>query len=72
MALEAFEKHNASEISESVKNLHEGVQMTKSALLKVFAKHGIVSISPIGEKFDPNLHDAVYEVPHDQVKSMFI
>lgn len=66
LALEAFEKDN-KEIDENAKNLCEGVNMIKTVLLKVFAKHGIVPISPEGEKFDPNLHDAIYEIAHDKV-----
>ena len=69
LALEAFEKDKSGDsLDESAKNLREGVHMTKAALLKVFAKHGVVPVSPEGELFDPNLHDAIFEVPHDQTQ----
>lgn len=38
--------------------------MTETQLLKVFSKHGLKQISPSeGDAFDPNFHDAVFQVP---------
>lgn len=48
---------------EPVKNLIGGVEMTNRELLNVFERHGIKRIDPKGEKFDPNLHQAMFEVP---------
>ena len=31
--------------------------------MKVLEKHGVKKIEPLGEKFDPNKHQAMYEVP---------
>ncbi|VDK62949.1 unnamed protein product [Anisakis simplex] len=56
------------ETNPQIKSLHEGVEMTRTVLEKVFAKHGLVKMSPEGEKFDPNLHEAVFQVPKDQSK----
>jgi molecular chaperone GrpE len=36
-------------------------------LLKVLEKHGVKRFEPIGERFDPNLHQAMYEVPDNSV-----
>lgn len=42
----------------------EGVELTLKELISVFKKHGIEPISPeIGEKFDPQLHQAMFEAP---------
>lgn len=42
----------------------EGVELTMRELLNVFKKHGIELIAPeVGEKFDPNLHEAMFEAP---------
>lgn len=49
--------------NESVKALVEGVELTERELLKVLEKHGVKRFSPLGEKFDPNMHQAMYEVP---------
>jgi molecular chaperone GrpE len=52
---------------EGVKSLIDGVDLTERELLKVMEKHGIKRIDPQGEKFDPNFHQAVYEVPDSSV-----
>ncbi len=42
----------------------EGVELTMRELVSVFKKHGIEPISPqVGEKFDPQLHEAMFEAP---------
>ncbi|CAL1546047.1 unnamed protein product [Lymnaea stagnalis] len=45
-------------------NLYQGLNMTETQLIKVFNKHGLESIAPKeGEKFDPNFHEALFQVP---------
>ncbi len=41
----------------------EGVKLTERELAGVFERHGIEKIEPMGEKFDPNLHEAMFEIP---------
>ena len=44
--------------------LIEGVELTLRELKNVFAKHGITVITPeLGEKFDPQRHEAMFEAP---------
>ena len=45
-----------------VKALIEGVELTERELLKSLEKNGVKKFSPEGEKFDPNVHQAMYEV----------
>jgi molecular chaperone GrpE len=45
------------------KNLLEGVEMTERELLSVLDKNGVKKINPEGERFDPNQHQAMFEVP---------
>jgi molecular chaperone GrpE len=45
-----------------VKALIEGVELTERELMKVLEKYGVTKFSPEGEKFDPNLHQAMYEI----------
>lgn len=59
-ALPAEERENAGEIE---KNLIFGVEVTQKELLQVFNRHGIKKIETVGHKFDPNYHQAIYEVP---------
>ncbi len=46
-----------------VKALIEGVELTERELLKSLEKNGVKKFSPEGEKFDPNVHQAMYEIP---------
>jgi len=48
----------------SVQSLIEGVEVTERQLLAAFERHGVKEITPQpGEKFDANLHEAMFEVP---------
>lgn len=69
MALESSKEVKGS--SPEIKTLYEGVSMTKEILMKIFAKHGLVAVSPDGQKFDPNLHEAIFEIPQEQVGLFF-
>jgi molecular chaperone GrpE len=51
----------------SVQGVIDGVELTERELLKTLEKHGVKKFSPQGEKFDPNLHQAMYEVPNADV-----
>jgi len=42
--------------------LLEGVEMTERELLNVMERHGITRLEPKGERFDPNVHQAMFEV----------
>lgn len=47
--------------------LIEGVELTGRELLKTLEKHGVRKLSPLGERFDPNLHQAMFEIPNPEV-----
>ena len=47
--------------------LIEGVEMTERAMLAAFERHGVKKLTPEGEKFDPNFHQAMFEVPNAEV-----
>lgn len=52
-----------------LKNLFDGLKMTETQLQKVFGKHGLFKIAPSeGEKFDPNFHEALFQVPTSDKK----
>ncbi len=44
-------------------SLWQGVEMTERELLAALERHGIKRLDPVGEKFDHNLHQAMFEVP---------
>ena len=43
--------------------LRAGVEMTGRELIGVLERHGVKRVDPAGQKFDPNLHQAMFEVP---------
>jgi molecular chaperone GrpE len=51
----------------AIKSHIEGVELTERELAKVMEKHGIRKFDPQGQKFDPNLHQAMFEVPDASV-----
>ncbi len=65
-ALDSVPHRVADEIG-LVKSLAEGVAMTQKALAACFERHKIAKVTPeIGEKFDHNLHQAMFEVESEQ------
>jgi molecular chaperone GrpE len=66
-ALDAVTPELRETADPAVKALIEGVELTERELLKVLEKHGVKKLEPLGGKFDPNLHQAMYEVPDPSV-----
>jgi molecular chaperone GrpE len=66
-ALKAFDNELREKAEAGVKALLDGVELTERELLKVMEKHGIARIEPKGQKFDPNLHQAMFEIPDPSV-----
>ena len=52
-----------SQLSEPVKNLIIGLEIVEKEIINTFEKHNLKEISPLNEKFDYNLHQAMFEVP---------
>jgi len=50
-----------------IKSHIEGVEITERELHKVMERHGVRKFDPQGQKFDPNLHQAMLEVPDPSV-----
>jgi molecular chaperone GrpE len=50
-----------------IKSHIEGVELTERELMKVMEKNGIKRFDPQGQKFDPNLHQAMMQVPDPSV-----
>lgn len=51
----------------ALKTLADGIALTGKSLMQVFEKHGIRRIEPLGERFDPNLHEALFETADPSV-----
>jgi molecular chaperone GrpE len=53
--------------SEGLSSLLEGVELTEKDLLSRLARFNVKPIEPEGKKFDPNMHEALFEVPDESV-----
>lgn len=62
-ALAAMPADAREQADEATRNLLAGVELTERELLKVFARYNIRKVETVGAKFDPNLHQALFEVP---------
>jgi molecular chaperone GrpE len=51
------------------KALVEGIELTERDLLKTLERHGVKRLEPQGQKFDPHMHQAMFEVPNPDVPS---
>jgi molecular chaperone GrpE len=58
-ALDSLPESEAKD--DRTKNLLAGVAATERELLAAFERHGLKRIDPMGEKFDHNFHQAVFE-----------
>ncbi|MBV9394302.1 MAG: nucleotide exchange factor GrpE [Methylobacteriaceae bacterium] len=51
----------------AIRSLIEGVEVTERDFLSRLTRHGVKKLDPQGERFDPNLHEALFEVPDESV-----
>jgi molecular chaperone GrpE len=65
LAAAPTELHESAEAG--VKPLLEGVELTERELAKALEKHGVRRLEPMGQKFDPHVHQAMFEVPDASV-----
>jgi molecular chaperone GrpE len=66
-ALDAVPAEARAAADPGLKALIEGVELTERSLHNALEKHGVKRFDPAGEKFDPNVHQAMYEVPDPSV-----
>jgi molecular chaperone GrpE len=66
-AVDAVPAEDKATADAGLKSLIEGVELTERSLHKTLEKHGVKKLDPVGEKFDPNFHQAMYEIPDSSV-----
>lgn len=66
-AIQAVPADKRESGSDEFKALIEGVEMTERELLKALDNAGVKKFNPEGEKFDPNKHQAMFEMPNPEV-----
>lgn len=68
IALESVpEAERTNDANPQLKNLYTGLTMTRSEMTSAFKRHGLEPFDPIGQVFDPNQHQALFQAPmHDK------
>jgi molecular chaperone GrpE len=49
--------------------MKEGIEMTSKILIDVLKKNGLEELDPVGEKFDPNMHEALAMIPNPEIEN---
>ncbi|XP_043368423.1 grpE protein homolog 1, mitochondrial isoform X2 [Dermochelys coriacea] len=62
-ATESVPKEELKDENPHLKNLYDGLVMTEVQIQKVFKKHGLLKLNPVGAKFDPYEHEALFHAP---------
>lgn len=53
----------AARADQAVANVITGIEMTEREVFNVFSKYGIAQVEALGQKLDPNKHQAMVEIP---------
>ncbi len=64
-ALASLPARQPEQADSPAKALAEGIEVTHRDFLSRLDKYGVKKIDPLGAKFDPNLHEALFEVPSE-------
>ena len=67
-ALSTIDEKARGAMGDNAKNLLDGLELTEKDLIAVFSRHGIRAVPGQGSKFDPNVHQAVAQIPSDEIK----
>lgn len=66
-ALDTVPEEHRVNADETLKALLDGVDMTSRDMSNQLTKHGVEKIEPEGEKFNPNFHQAMFEIPDPSI-----
>jgi len=66
-AIDAIPAETRQAAEAGFKALLEGVEITERGMLSALERHGVKKLDPQGERFDPNFHQAMFEVPNPEV-----
>lgn len=67
-AMQAAGPDDNTDQSETLTALMTGIELSWTEIQSVIEKHGIKQVNPVGEKFDYNLHQAMFEMPTNDVE----
>ena len=67
-ALHTIDGQARDELGDNARNLVEGIELTEKELTSVLARHKVNTVAGVGSKFDPNVHQAVANIPHPEIE----
>ena len=68
-AIESVPADARQAVEGALKSVLEGIELTERDLLNTLERHGIKKLNPVGQKFDPNFHQAMMEIQDTTVPS---
>jgi molecular chaperone GrpE len=67
-ALLTLDGKTRDDMGANAKNLLDGIELTEKDLILTLSRHGVKPVLGVGSKFDPNVHQAVAQIPSDEEK----
>ena len=68
-AIDAVPMHVRDSADPILKSFVEGIELTERDFLSRLGRFGVKKLEPMGKRFDPNMHEALFEIPDDTVAS---
>lgn len=59
-------KEDSVKANDEIKQLYDGVKLTRDVFEKTLSRHGLKKIDPLDEEFDPNKHEATFQAPNEE------
>jgi molecular chaperone GrpE len=67
-ALLTLDGKTRDDMGANAKNLLDGIELTEKDLILTLSRHGVKPVLGVGSKFDPNVHQAVAQIPSGEEK----
>ena len=71
-ALNSIDIEKSKEKDESISHFIEGIELTEKQVIEIFKKFNIEKINSLNEVFDPNLHQAMFEVEKEGMEPGYV
>ena len=63
------EENDVQALKKHIKEIAKGIELTSSVMDSCLKRFGVVQISPLGEKFDPNQHEAIFTMAESEYQN---
>lgn len=71
-ALHTIDGQAKEELGDNARQLVEGIELTEKDLTSALGRHQIKPVAGLGSKFDPNVHQAVANIPHPEIEKGYV